>query len=214
MGAHVEARHPRGDAARDGGDFRWVDDAVDESDLDGVLGRERLGEDRGPGEGRRRQPLPEDLECCPRHGEPDGHLVRRELVRARCADSIVAGQQQERAHCHGVPGACDRNGQRERQQSFRQLEAGADHRDRTVAAGAQYRKVEPGREDPGAAAEHDDRVVGLGAIERCTDLVEHARRQRVDLAIVHGDGGDRVVELIADKCGHGTHLGCRSCDRG
>ncbi len=63
-------------------------------------------------------------------------------------------------------------------------------------------QVESGREEALTTAQHDNGSVLLGLVEGSMQLLEHRDRQSIDLAIVHRDRRDPVLERIADWVGH------------
>jgi hypothetical protein len=202
MGGHVEPGQIGGRGCGGSRQLGGRDYPVKESGRDGVIGREHLGERNCPGEMRRRQPLPADLDRHLRHGEPDGHLISGDLVGASRAKPVIAGQQQERAERHRVAGAGDEHRGRKRQESSGQLEARPDHGGRRGAACPEHRQVKASGEHPGPAGQHDYRLVRAGAVERFAELRQHLRGRRVHLAVVHRDRGDRIRQLIRHEGAH------------
>src|SRR5215472_9423915 len=178
---------------------------VEEAGRHGLVGGVHLGQDHGPVEVRRGQPLPADLDGRPGHGQRDGHLVGGDPVRPGRAEPEVAGQHEKDAHGDGVAGAGHDHRRRERQQPGAQLEAGPHQRGRGGTAGPQHAQVEAGREDPVPPGQDDGGARRLRPVQRRVDLVEHRHGQRVDLAVVHGDGGDRIALVVGHQVPHAVN---------
>jgi hypothetical protein len=69
--------------------------------------------------------------------------------------------------------------------------------------GAEHLQVETPAEHPVIALDHDSAgVVALSLVECGVDLGEHGRPEGIDLAVVHGDHGDRFVAAVthAHRC--------------
>ena len=73
---------------------------------------------------------------------------------------MVAREREEEAHGDRVAGHRDDDRRREGEQALGELEAGSEHLDRLVGAGAEDREVEAGREDALAPGQDDDLTVG------------------------------------------------------
>ena len=180
------------------------DDLVHPAGRERGFAEERLGQTHRLLEGRRGEPKLHHLEGGVGQHHADRHLVGLKGVVVR-GNSVIEAARQEGAHRDRVTGdgGDDRLG--ERQQSVGEVEAGLQHGDRGVdVAGAEHLEVEAAAEHPVVAGDdHRAGILAFGAVQGVVDLLQHARTQDVDLAVVECDHGDRVVLAIADRPAHG-----------
>ena len=173
-----------------------ADQPVEETRLHGLLGVEQGAGDGAAVEVRARQAVAGDRDPEPGDREADRDLVEADPEVTRDPDPDVAAEQHEGRHRDRVPIAGGDGGIGKGEQPLGEPGAGAEHLDRVLGQGFE---VEPGREDLLAAGDQDDRAVLLGAVERRRDLPQHRRREGVDLAVVEDDGRDAVGEGVGDQ---------------
>ena len=169
-----------------------------------LLRAEHLGVDDRTGEVGRREPLATDLDPEVGHDDADRDLVGADAERPGRADAEVGRQHEEEPHGERMPRARDHDRLREGEHPHRELEPVAQHPAGVGPARGEHLQVETGGEHAGSTTEDDHGAVGLGAVEGGVDLREHVGRQLVDLAVVHRDGRDAAVQLVAHEVPHGA----------
>src|SRR5262249_39669722 len=172
--------------------------SIEEAGCYRVLRPEDFGVDDRAVEVRRRKPLTTHLATEVGHRQADRDLVRANLVGAGSADSVVPRQNQESAHRERVAGACDDHRGRKRQDFLRELEPHHEHFDGARAAAPERVEIEPGGEDARPSRDHDHGAIGLRAVQRAADFGQHLPREGIHLPVVQRDGGDGILQSVAD----------------
>ncbi|SST12801.1 Uncharacterised protein [Acinetobacter baumannii] len=137
------------------------------------------------------------------HGHADGDFVQADLERPVDADPVVGREQQEGALGYRVPGAGDDHRIGMGEQAASQGRAGGDQVDGILRAGGHDLQVVATGEDARLAGDDDHGLVLQGLVESLVEGVDHRRGDGVHLAVVEGQGGDAVFELVADQLAHG-----------
>ena len=118
------------------------------------------------------------------------------------AHAVVGREQDERALGHRVAGAGDDDREGVREHPARQAGARGDEGDRVLRARGHHLQVVATGEHPRRAGDDDDRPVGLGPVQRRVEGRDDLRGDGVHLAVVQGQGGDAVLEVVADQVAH------------
>ena len=87
-----------------------------------------------------------------------------------------------------------------------QLEAALEHVDGGLDfTRRQDLEVEPAAENPVVSGDHDGAgVVAVGVVEGLLQRLLHGRAEYVDLAVVHGDERNGIVETISYWTAHNS----------
>jgi len=190
-------------------DIKWICNAKTtriEADKIFVTECDDLGQERRRHELLHGEPIARELHREHGHRHADRDLVEAELEHAGRADAQIAGQHDERAGRDRVAGARDYERHLRAVERQQHLTAVGDEADHLLEAARHHAQIEPARERLGPAGEHHRRRFAFGAPERVHDAVDHLVRERVRLAVVHGDDGGRSVEGVGDRLGHPRNL--------
>ncbi len=136
------------------------------------------------------------------HGHADLHLVQADTERPGDTDSIIGRQQQEGTLGNRVAWAGDDDREGVRQHAPRQRRALCDQLDRGLGAGGHDLEVVTARQNARLAGENNDGPVLFGLIQRRVERNDHVRGNGIDLAVVQGQRGDTVVQMVRDQITH------------
>ena len=137
------------------------------------------------------------------HGHADLYFIQADIERTFHTDTVIGRQQDESTLGHGMTRAGDDDRVGVGEHASRKRGASSHQVDCILRAGCHHLQVIAAGKNPRLASDDDDGAILLGAVEGGIERSDHVRRDGIDLTIAQGEGGDAVLELIADQVAHG-----------
>ena len=127
---------------------------------------------------------------------------------ARDAEAVVGGKQEDCPHGHGVTGRDEDHGLWVLVEVQHKPSSGFHQFHRRFFAFFHNVEVEPRREKPGAATDDDGptALVLVVLVEGGSKVIDQAVIKGIGFAIVDGDPGSAVFQVMGQRSHEGPHL--------